>query len=320
MSPSARSLSSRRNRPRVEAAHHHVAAAGMEGRVGVDVQPAGVEGRQEHQVLRLRRQADRHGALDAVEHAHLVGDLRTLGPPGRARRVHDGPDVGEIERRRIERAVRRSEPRLVGAGLAVGEVGGVRHARQPRHLERRIGELHAVDQHHGARILGDELELGHREPPVQRQEDRAQPPAGELQLEDVGVVHAEHRDAIAVADAEGVAQPQCRARHALVELGVGEAPAGRQIVRRLRPRREARVMGDPVLHGNTRRHCVSSALHRAELPTGAGFVHRGTRCRLHVKSPRGGTSRSGGSGGPRPCFASKKQKEVAGLTAGSVKG
>ena len=44
------------------------------------------------------------------------------------------------------------------------------------------------------------------------------------------------------------------ARHARVELGVGEAPARRQVVRRLRARREARVMGDPVLDRNTRRH------------------------------------------------------------------
>ena len=235
VSPSARSLEQPQEQAGVEAAHHHVAAAGMEGRVGVDVQPAGMEGRQEHQVAGLRRQPDRHGALDAVEHAHLVGDLRALRPPGRARRVHDGPDVGEIERRRVERAARRGEPRLVGAGLAVGEVGGVRHARQLRHLQRRVGELLAMDQHHRARILGDELELGHREPPVQRQEDRSQPATGELQFEDVGVVHAEHRHAIALADAEGSGEPKGRTRHALVELGVGEAPAGGQVVRRLRP-------------------------------------------------------------------------------------
>ena len=251
----------------------------MEGRVGVDVQAAGVEGRQEHQVAGLRRQPDHHGRLDGVEHAHLVGDLRALRPPGRARRVHDGPDVGEIERRRVERAARRGEPRLVGAGLAVGEIGGVRHAGQPRHLARRVGELLAMDQHHRARILGDELELGHREPPVQRQEDRAQPAAGELQLEDVGVVHAEHRHPVALADAEGVAEPQRRARNAIVELGVGEAPARRQVVRRLRPRREPRVMGDPVLHGNTRRHSFPLLFIEPSFRPVSGFVHRRRRCR-----------------------------------------
>ena len=177
----------------------------------------------------------------------------------------------------------RRKPRLVGAGLAVGEVGGVPHARQPRHLEGRVGELLAMDQHHGGRIVADELELGHRQPPVQRQEDRPQPPAGELQLEDVGVVHAEHRHAVAAANAEGGGQPKCCTRDALVELGVGEAPAGRQIVRRLRARREARVMADPVLHRNTRNHpfpllFIGGASDRRRiLSIAAGAV------RLHIK-------------------------------------
>ena len=199
----------------------------------------------------------------------------------------------------IERAARRSEPRLVGAGLAVGEIGGVRHAGQPRHLPRRVGELLAMDQHHRARILGDELELGHREPPVQRQEDRAQPAAGELQLEDVGVVHAEHRHAIALADAEGVGEPQRRARDALVELGVGEAPARRQVVRRLRPRREPRVMGDPVLHGNTRRHSFPLLFIEPSFRPVSGFVHRRGLCRTAHQKSAGARTSSAHTAGPR---------------------
>ena len=148
----------------------------------------------------------------------------------------------------------------------------MRDAGQPRHLEGRVGELLAMDQHHGARILADELELGHRQPPVQRQEDRAQPPAGELQLEDVGVVHAQHRHAIAAADAKGGGEPQRRARDSRVELGVGEAPAGRQIVCRLRARRKARVMARSSPPPEYPTSYVSPALpSAAELPTGVGL-------------------------------------------------
>ena len=106
----------------------------------------------------------------------------------------------------------------------------------------------------GSRILADELELGHRQSPVERQEDGAQPPAGELQLEDVGVVHAEDRHPVAARDPEGAGEPQGGARDALVERGIGEASAGGEIMRRFGARREARVMGDPVFRGDSRRH------------------------------------------------------------------
>jgi len=230
-----------------------------------------MEGRQEHQVPALRRQSHHHGGLDGVEDAHLMGDLRALRPAGRSRGVHDGPDVAEIGHRRLQGTARGGQARFVGAGFAVREVGKVRHARELRHLQCCIGELHAVDQHKGARVLGDELELGHREAPVQRQKDRSQPPAGELKLEDVGVVHTEDGHAIAGADAEITRQPQRAARDALVELGIGEAPAGRQVVGCFRLRREARVVGDPVLCRNTRRHAFPLFFMSPELQAGVGL-------------------------------------------------
>jgi hypothetical protein len=130
----------------------------------------------------------------------------------------------------------------------------VGHAAEPRHLQRGVGELLAVDQHHRPRVLADELQLGHCQSPVERQEDGAQPPAGELQLEDVGVVHAENRHPVAARDPESASEPQGGARDAVVERGIGEASAGGQIVRRFGARREARVMGDPVFRSDTRSH------------------------------------------------------------------
>ena len=109
----------------------------------------------------------------------------------------------------------------------------------------------------GPESLQMNSQLGHRQSPVERQEDGAQPPAGELQLEDVGVVHAEHRHPVAACDPEGAGEPQGGARDALVERGIGEASAGSQIVRRFGARREARVMGDPVFRGDFPKSCVS---------------------------------------------------------------
>jgi hypothetical protein len=213
-----------------------------------------MEDRQEHEVLRSRREPDRHRAVDGVEHAHPVGDLRALRPPRRAGRVHDRPRVIEVERRRRERACRGGDPSLVVARATVGERRGVRDRGKPADLARGIAEFRAVHQHRRACVLRDELELSDGEPPVERQENGAEAATGELQLEDVGVVVRQHRDAVATSDAEACRKPEYRARHVLVELGIGETTLRRAVMCGRRPGREAGVVSDPILGRNSRRH------------------------------------------------------------------
>ena len=77
----------------IERAHDQDGAAGMQHRVGVAIEPAGVEQRQHGEQDRRRRDIGGAAEIDAIPERHAVGDDRALGPAGRARGVHDGRDV-----------------------------------------------------------------------------------------------------------------------------------------------------------------------------------------------------------------------------------
>ena len=133
----------------------------------------------------------------AVHHA--------LGQPGGARGVHDEQQVvvGAGEARLVGR--HRAHPGLVvlregrhrAAHLHPGaQVGLVAAALQLGHHRR---EVLGIQQHGGAGILEDELQLVGHQPPVQRHVDRADLGHREEGLDELGAVHQQQRHAVARA-------------------------------------------------------------------------------------------------------------------------
>ena len=100
------------------------------------------------------------------------------------------------------------------------------------------------------RIVDDELKLRDGEACVQGQENRAQPPAGELHLQRIGRVHGQHRDPVAARHLEPVAQMRGETRNPRVELRVGEPAFAGEVDNRQFFRRPAAEMGNPVIVAN----------------------------------------------------------------------
>ena len=266
--------------PGVEGPHHDVGAAGVEHRVRVDVEAPGVEGGEEDEVARAGAHRARDHRVHRVVEPHPVGVAGALGSAGRPGGVHDGPGVAGLDLRVGEGPGRSLDPRFVVARPSVGEGRDVLDGAGPGHLRDRRLELDAVEERPRLRVAADELELGGREPPVEGEEDRAEPLARELDLEDVGVVVGEDRDPIAPADPEPVPHPEGGPAHPFVELRIGEAPARCEVVDRFAPGGVARVVGDPVrgrlevsgrggrlAHGRTTPSCAtirSSGRHRLQ--------------------------------------------------------
>jgi hypothetical protein len=122
----------------------------------------------------------------------------------------------------------------------MGDPGGCGHRRSG------LGEVVVVDEQPWTAVTADELQLGDRQPPVQRHEDGAELGAGELHLEEVGVVVGEHRDPVLVADAELGGQHPGQAQRSLVELGPGEAAVRGQVDHGLAPAAYPPVVGHPI--------------------------------------------------------------------------
>ena len=187
----------------------------MQHRVGVAVEPAGVEQRQHGEQHRRRRDIGGTAEVDAIPERHAVGDDRALGLAGRARGVHDGRDV-------IERDVFEAIERLRGCDRRL--IGTARSEQQRRRdvaefcdRQRDLGQIGIVDHHLRRGIADDVLQFGNGEAGVQRQEHGADPETGELHLERIGRVQRQHRDAVAALDAESVAQMRGKARDPRVE-------------------------------------------------------------------------------------------------------
>ena len=89
----------------LEGAHDQDRAAGMQHGIGVAVEAAGMEQRQDHELHGLRRDQRRDAEVDGVPEHHAVGDDRALRMPGGARGVHHHADV--VVRQRHAAAARR---------------------------------------------------------------------------------------------------------------------------------------------------------------------------------------------------------------------
>ena len=168
-----------------------------------------------------------------------------------------------------------------GQGLLVGAVRifgidfqqGLRQSRGLR-CERLV-----VDQEFGRRISQDVFELRHGEAPVERQHDRAQPAAGELDLEIFGAVGRQQGHAVALADATR-RQRRREPVDAPVKLGVGQFPRRLQIVYRELVRAAAGVMGDPVVAGRNARHGQAAVLPSPSIRRTCGRLSFTLRSRL----------------------------------------
>ena len=154
----------------IERAHDQHGAAGMQHRIGVAVESAGVEQRQHGQEHRRRRDVGRTAEIDAVPERHAMGDDRALRLPGSARGVHDGRDIIERHHLRLVERICACDRRLVGTTRPKQQRR--RDAAQFCHRKRDIGELGVVDHERRRRIADDVLKLGDGEAGVQGQENR----------------------------------------------------------------------------------------------------------------------------------------------------
>jgi len=105
--------------PWIEGAHDQDGASGMQHGIGVAVQPAGMEQRQDHELHRLRGDQGGNAEVHAVPEVHPVRDDGALRVARRARGVNDHGDVVVIERGR------RGSLRRSGKRLLVGAVGAI---------------------------------------------------------------------------------------------------------------------------------------------------------------------------------------------------
>jgi hypothetical protein len=219
--------------------------AGMQRRQRLDAKPADVKERQRRQHAVGSRQVVHLRAVHRIDEKRLLREQRALRRTGRARRVaeqHRG--VGRIG---IEAVVRSRG--LVGR-VAVAPPGGhvahcEGHARREdgRNALGRVGETRLDEDSARRAIARNARELGRREPPVERHEDRTQARAGEQQRERSRVVVAEVRDAVAGRHTRAAQQARC-CRDARREIAIRDRIAFE--THRSLAWREARVAVDPL--------------------------------------------------------------------------
>ena len=252
---------------RIERAHDQHGAAGVQHRVGVAVEPAGVEQRQHGKQHRRRRDIGGAAEIDAIPERHAMGDDRALGLARGARGVHDGRDIIERDGSGVVERPGRRDRRLVGAAGSEQQRG--RHVAEFCDRQRDLGEIGVVDHHLRRSIADDELQFGNGETGVQRQEHRADPETGELHFQRIRRVQRQHRDPVAARDLELVAQMRGEARDSRVELRIGEAARASEVDGRDFVRRAAAEMGDPVVIANGQKFLlITSGL----APPDAGFI------------------------------------------------
>ena len=119
---------------------------------------------------------------------------------------------------------------------------------------RRLLDIGAIeDEQLRRRIADDEGEFVHGEPPVQRQQDRAHPAAGELQLEDVNAIGRQDRYPVAPPDPEAMPERQGCATDPVVEFPIGPAAVAVEIDGGELVGGSPAVAGNPVVMRNGRR-------------------------------------------------------------------
>ena len=152
---------------RVEFPQHHIGAAGMKHRVGIDVQTAGVEDRQEHKISRTVSDFNSHGALNGVIDRHLISDLGTLWPARGAGGIHQRPDIVQLPCRRHDSSGGSREAAFIVAVAAVVQACDNGNIRQVLNLSGFLGEFCAIHQRPRLRIITDVLQLGHCQTPIE---------------------------------------------------------------------------------------------------------------------------------------------------------
>ena len=243
----------------IERAHDQYRAAGMQHRVGVAIEPAGMEQRQHGEQHRRRRDIGGAAEIDAIPERHAMGDDRALGLACRARGVHDGRDVVVREHLRVIERRRSRDRRFVGTAGAEQQRG--RNIAEPCDRECDLGEIGVVDHHVRRGIADNELQFWNGEARIQRQEHRADPETGELHFQRIGRVQRQNRDPVAALDVKFVAQMRGKVRDARIELRVGKPAIAGEVNGCDLVRGAAAEMRNPVIIAN-RRHAssVSSGL------------------------------------------------------------
>ena len=189
--------------------------AQLQRRYRLDVEAADMEQRQHRQHVILRRHRVQVLAHHCVGQQGLLCEYGALGPSRCARGVDD-------QQRRAPIDIRFAAVAAIGShqvGQRDATVGRMIQANNLRlrgcdRARERLG--HEQCAHIG--VGQDELQFRHRKPPVQRHQHRAQPRAGVEQHQVVGMVHRQHRDAVAATHAQLRFQ---RARKCSDALGEG---------------------------------------------------------------------------------------------------
>jgi hypothetical protein len=113
-------------------------------------------------------------------------------------------------------------------------------------LDASLGEPGVDDEEHGCGVTMDEFEFSNGQPPIERAENRADLPAGELRVEEIGVVPGEQGDSVAEANTVHVTQTGRQSAATVVHLGVRESTVGAQVDRRQLVRTSPGVVSNPV--------------------------------------------------------------------------
>ena len=194
--------------------------AGDRGDAPGEAPAVAVEHRLQPEEDGLGRQPGHESLVERVQVGAAIRVLHALRPARRARRVVDRDRlllVFEPALRLLGR--RRSEEILV-------RVSGGARVVDPDHVDAgeverldELGELRVEQERAGARVAQDVLDLGAREPRVDRDEDPAGGRNAEVRLQHRGAVGQERRDPVAFAQTGG-AEPVGEAPGALAELGV----------------------------------------------------------------------------------------------------
>ena len=220
--------------------------AQLQRRRGLDVEPADVEQRQHGQHVVLRRHVVHVLAHHRVAHQRLLAQHGALRAAGGAGGVDDEQRGGRVDMRVAAVAAGALEQRRQRGAMRgrIVEADDARswQGRLERLDHRRQGLLDDQYLHRG--VAQDVDLLRHREPPVERHQQGAEPGAGIEQHQDVRVVGRENGDPVART------HPQLRFQRArgLIdapgETGKGQRRAGKADRRLVG--REGRVALDEI--------------------------------------------------------------------------
>ena len=210
---------------RIELTHDHQRRAQVKAGHRIQADPADVELRQVGQAFRTAGEFSLHRRVDRVEELRPIGDLCTLGASGGAGGVHQHPDIVEARSMPLAPCNAGSDGLLIGAVSAVALEQGHRDLAEALELSGLLAELCAVEQHARFRVIEDEFQLGHRQPPVKGQMNG--PDAGRCKDDFVVVsgVMAQGGDSITWLHTGFTLQKTGECLDTPVHLRVGESPA-----------------------------------------------------------------------------------------------